>query len=180
MPQTELVRDKGYEILYLTDDVDEFALKMLANYKEKEFKSVSSGDLELGDSEEEKQEIKEKSEESKELFTFMCEKLDGKVKAVRLSERLKSHPVCLTSEGEVSIEMEKVLNSLPTDQKVKADRVLEINPEHEIFSRLRTLFDADRDKVADYAKLLYNQALLIEGLSVEDPVEFSRLICALM
>lgn len=179
MPQTELVRDSGFEILYLTDDVDEFAVKMLHTYKDKEFKSVSSGDLDLGKTEQ-KEEIKAKAEESKELFVFMKEALDGKVNDVRLSERLKSHPVCLTSEGEVSIEMEKVLNALPTDQKVKAQRILEINPEHEIFTKLRGLFDTNRDKVKDYAKLLYNQALLIEGLSVEDPVEFSRLICKLM
>lgn len=179
MPQTELVRDKGFEILYLTDDVDEFSLKMLREYKEKEFKSVSSGDLDLGESEE-KEEIKAKAEESKELFSFMKEALGEKVTDVRLSERLKSHPVCLTSEGEVSIEMEKVLNAMPTDQKVKAQRILEINPEHEVFGKLQSLFENDREKVKDYAKLLYSQALLIEGLSVEDPVEFSRLICSLM
>lgn len=180
MPQTELVRDKGFEILYLTEDVDEFALKMMRDYKEKEFKSVSSGDLDLGETAEEKEEIKAKAEESKELFTCMKEALGDKVSAVRISERLKSHPVCLTSEGEVSIEMEKVLNSLPSDQKVKAQRVLEINPEHEIFSKLTALYGTDPEKVKDYAKLLYNQALLIEGLSVEDPVEFSKLICSLM
>ncbi len=121
LPQTELVKDKGFEILYFTDNVDEFAIKMLMNFKEKEFKSVSAGDLDI-DTPEEKEEIKAKEEDAKELFKFMEEKLVGKVKTVRLSKRLKTHPVCLTSDGELSVEMEKVLNAMPNDQKVKADK----------------------------------------------------------
>ncbi|MCI7804625.1 MAG: molecular chaperone HtpG [Oscillospiraceae bacterium] len=179
LPQTELVKDKGYEILYFTDNVDEFAIKMLMNYKEKEFKSVSAGDLDL-DTPEEKEEIKAKEEDAKDLFKFMEEKLNGKVKTVRLSKRLKSHPVCLTSDGEVSVEMEKVLNAMPNDQKIQADKVLEINPEHPVFETLKDICGKDDEKLEKYTKLLYNQALMIEGLPVEDPTEFSNLVCELM
>ena len=179
LPQTELVKDKGFEILYLTENVDEFAIKMLMNYEGKEFKSVSAGDLDL-ETEEEKKEIEEKSKEHADLFTDMQKALEGKVKSVRLSQRLKSHPVCLTSEGALSLEMEKVLNAMPTDQKVQADRVLEINPEHPIFAKLVQLQKENPDKLKAYAKLLYDQALLIEGMSIEDPVAFSNQICELM
>lgn len=178
LPQTELVADKGFEILYLTDDIDEFAIKMIAAYKEKEFKSVSSGDLGL-DQEEEKED-KEVTEENKALFDYMKEILSGKVKNVKVSTRLKSHPVCLTAEGEVSIEMEKVLSMMPDNQNIKADKVLEINKNHEIFQSLKEAYEKDKDKVALYTNLLYNQALLIEGLSIEDPVEFTNNICKLM
>ena len=179
LPQTELVKDKGFEILYFTDNVDEFAIKMLMNFKEKEFKSVSAGDLDI-DTPEEKEEIKAKEEDAKELFKFMEEKLVGKVKTVRLSKRLKTHPVCLTSDGELSVEMEKVLNAMPNDQKVKADKVLEINPEHQVFETLKNIYGKDNDRLEKYCRLLYNQALMIEGLPVEDPVEFSNLVCELM
>lgn len=178
LPQTELVSDKGYEILYLTDDIDEFAIKIIANYKEKEFKSVSSGDLGLN--QEEEKEEKEATEENKALFDYMKDILSDKVKGVKVSTRLKSHPVCLTAEGEVSIEMEKVLSMMPENQNIKADKVLEINKNHEIFQALREAFENDKDKVALYTNLLYNQALLIEGLSIEDPVEFTNNICKLM
>jgi len=178
LPQTELVADKGYEILYLTDDIDEFAMKMIATYKEKEFKSVSSGDLGL-DQEEEKEE-KEVTEENKALFDYMKDILSDKVKNVKVSTRLKSHPVCLTAEGEVSIEMEKVLSMMPDNQNIKADKVLEINKNHEIFQSLKDAFENDKDKVTLYTNLLYNQALLIEGLSIEDPVEFTNNMCKLM
>ncbi len=180
LPQTELVKDNGFEILYLTDNIDEFALKALMQYKDKEFKSVSADDLGL-ETPEKKEELKAKEEESADLLSQLKEALNGKVTKVALSQRLKSHPVCLTSEGEISLEMEKVLNSMPTDQKIKAQRVLEINPEHEIFGKLKSLSDGgDKDKLGKYAKLLYDQALLIEGMSIEDPVEFSNLICELM
>ena len=149
------------------------------NYKEKEFKSVSAGDLDI-DTPEEKEEIKAKSEENKEMFAFMKEALGDKVKEVRLSQRLKSHPFCLTSDGELSLEMEKVLNAMPTDNKVKAEKVLEINPEHSIFAKLRELYTGDKDKLKMYAQLLYTQSLLIEGISIENPVEFSNMICDLM
>lgn len=176
MPQTELVAEKGYEILYLTDDVDEFALNILMNYKDKEFKSVSSGDL--GIDTEETEPAKEKKEE--ELFTYMKEKLADKVKDVRASKRLKTHPVCLSNEGAISIEMEKVLNAMPTDQTIKADKVLEINTRHEVFNALIEALENNKEKLDLYTSLLYNQALLIEGLPLEDPVEFSNHICELM
>ena len=180
LPQTELVKDNGFEILYLTDNIDEFAVKSLMSYKEKEFKSVSADDLGL-DTPEKKEELKAKEEESADLLKDMQEALNSKVTRVALSQRLKSHPVCLTSEGEISLEMEKVLNSMPTDQKVHAQRVLEINPDHEIFGKLKALSEGgDKDKLGRYAQLLYDQALLIEGMSIEDPVEFSNLICELM
>lgn len=180
LPQTELVKDNGFEILYLTDSVDEFAVKTLHAYKEKEFKSVSADDLGLENTEK-KEEIKAKEEENSDLLKDLASALDGKVTKVILSQRLKSHPVCLTSEGEISLEMEKVLNAMPSDQKVHAQRVLEINPEHEIFGKLKGLGEkGDKDTLGKYAKLLYDQALLIEGMSIEDPVEFSNLICELM
>jgi molecular chaperone HtpG len=178
LPQTELVSEKGYEILYFTDDVDEFAIKMLMNYKEKEFKSVSSGDLGIEEESEKQTESEEK--ESKELFDYMKEVLGEKVKNVRASKRLKSHPVCLTAEGEVSIEMEKVLSAMPNNQTVKADKVLEINVNHEVFSSLKTAFEQDKEKVKLFTNLLYNQALLIEGLPINDPVEFTNDICKVM
>ena len=179
LPQTELVKDKGYEILYLTDDVDEFALQMMHDYSEKEFKSVSASDLDL-DTEEEKKEFEKQTEENKDLLTFMKDALDGKVKAVVLSKRLKSHPVCLSNEGMLSIEMEKFLNSMPNDQKVKAERVLEVNASHPIFEKLSKLYAEDQEKLKTYAQLLYTQAELIEGMPVEDPVAFSNAVCELM
>lgn len=180
LPQTELVKENGFEILYLTDNIDEFAVKSLMNYKEKEFKSVSADDLGL-DSPEKKEELKAKEEESADLLKEMQEALNGKVTKVSISQRLKSHPVCLTSEGEISLEMEKVLNSMPTDQKVHAQRVLEINPNHEVFGKLKALSESgSKEKLGKYAQLLYDQALLIEGMSIENPVEFSNLICELM
>lgn len=178
LPQTELVKDKGYEILYLTDDVDEFALRMLHAYKGKEFKSVSSGDLGLEN--EDEKEAEKQAENYKELFSFMQDSLEGKVKEVRLSTRLKSHPVCLTSDGALSLEMEKILNALPQEHKVKAERVLEINGNHPILNKLNQLYMEDQDKLKAYSELLYAQALLIEGLSIEDPVAFSNLLSELM
>ncbi|HBB71723.1 MAG TPA: molecular chaperone HtpG, partial [Ruminococcus sp.] len=180
LPQTELVRDSGCEILYLTDNVDEFAIKTLMNYREKEFRSVSADDLGL-ETPEKKEELKAKEEESADMLKAIGEALDGKVSKVVLSQRLKSHPVCLTTEGEISLEMEKVINAMPTDQKISAQRVLEINPDHELFGKLKAVNDSgDKEKLGKYAKLLYSQALLIEGMSIDNPVEFSNLICELM
>lgn len=178
LPQTEVVLDKGYEILYFTDEVDEFAIKMLAAFNEKEFKSVSSGDL--GFDEEESEKAEEEDKANKDLFEEMKKHLEGKVKDVRVSKRLKSHPVCLSSEGEVSIEMEKVLQAMPDSQNVKADKVLEINTNHDVFQTLKNAFESDKDQVKLYTNLLYNQALLIEGLPVEDPLAFSNDICKVM
>ena len=181
LPQTELLRDQGYEILYLTDDVDEFALRMLFKYEDKEFKSVADKDLGL-ETEEEMDEIKKQNEENKDLLGFLRDALDGKVKEVRLSSRLKSHPVCLSSDGMVSLEMEKVLSAMPGEQKPKAERVMEVNASHPVFAAMRKLYadEGGRDRLKQYASLLYSQALLIEGMSIDDPVAFSNAICDLM
>jgi molecular chaperone HtpG len=179
LPQTELVSEKGYEILYFTDDIDEFAIKMLMNYKEKEFKSVSSGDLGIeADENEDKSESVEN--EHKDLFAEMKNILSGKVKDVKVSKRLKSHPVCLSTDGEVTIEMEKILSMMPDNQNIKADKILEINSNHEVFIALTNAFDNDKEKLNLYTNLLYNQALLIEGLPIKDPVEFTNNICKIM
>jgi molecular chaperone HtpG len=177
MPQTELLRDKGYEILYFTEDVDEFAIQMLMNYQEKEFKSVSASDLDLGEPEEKTTEDKDTD---KALFDKMKEVLGDKVSDIRLSKRLKTHPVCLTSSGGVSIEMEKVLKNMPEGHSVTAQKVLELNGNHEVFAALKSAMAGDPDKFALYTQLLYSQALLMEGLSVEDPLAFSNDICKLM
>lgn len=179
LPQTELVRDKGFEILYLTDHVDEFCLQMMHDYDGKEYKSVSADDLGL-ETEEEKEEIKKEEEDNKDMFEFLTEKLGGKVKAVKLSQRLKNHPVCITSEGMLSVEMEKVLSAMPDAQGAKAEKVLEINPNHAIFGKLKTLYDTDKEKAGEYADLLYSQALLIEGMPIENPVDFANKLCEIM
>ena len=182
LPQLEKVKEKGYEVLYCTQDIDEFALKVLMKYKDKEFKSISDADLDL-DTEEEKEQAKKLDEENKDMFEFMQKAIADKVKTVRLSKKLKSHPVCLSSDGgPITIEMEKVLNAMPQNngEKVKAEKALEINPEHPIFAKLKELFESDKDKLGEYTKLLYDQALLIEGMSIDDPVEFANLVCALM
>ncbi len=180
LPQTELLSEKGFEILYLTDDVDEFALTMLDSYKEKEFRSVSGSDLGIEDKKEKEDKEDAKEDANKELFEKMKTILSDEVKDVRISKRLKSHPVCLINEGEISIEMEKVLNAMPNNQKIKAEKVLEINEDHDVFKALKDAYKNDEDKFTLFTKLLYNQALLIEGLSVDNPVEFSNDICKLM
>jgi molecular chaperone HtpG len=184
LPQTELLKEKGYEILYLTAEVDEFAVRVLREYGGKEFRSVSTGeDLGLEESEEEKQEAQRLSEENKELLTELKEALGDKVSEVRLSQRLLRHPVCLASGGELSLEMEKVLNAMPdSGGNIKAERILEINAAHPVLAALKRIREEDggADKLPGYADLLYNQALLIEGLSIDDPVAFSNAICALM
>lgn len=179
MPQTELLLDKGYEILYFTDDIDEFAIKMLMKYKEKEFKSVSSSDLGIENNDEENK-VEENNEENKSLFDAMKDILSNKISSVKVSKKLKNHPVCLSNEGDLSIEMEKLLNSMPNNQGVKAEKVLEINTNHEVFTSLKDAYENDKDKFNLYTNLLYNQALLIEGLSISDPVEFTNNICKLM
>ncbi|CAG7645958.1 Chaperone protein HtpG [Paenibacillus solanacearum] len=179
LPQTELVADKGYEILYFTDDIDEFAIKMLMKYKDKEFRSVSSGDLGI-EADDSQKESEASSNENKELFDYMKELLSGKVTSVKASKRLKTHPVCLSTEGEVTIEMEKVLNAMPNNPNVKADKVLEINTNHAVYQSLKHAFDSDKEKLNLYTNLLYSQALLIEGLPIQDPVEFTNDICKIM
>lgn len=179
LPQTELVADKGYEILFFTDDIDEFAVKMIGSYKDKEFKSVSGGDLGL-EAEEAEDAADSNDTDNQELFNEMESYLAEKVKAVRASKRLKSHPVCLSNEGELSIEMEKILSSMPNNPSVKAEKILEINTKHEVFAALKEAYEKDKDKLKLYTELLYNQALLIEGLPIEDPVAFTNNICKIM
>ncbi len=179
LPQTEAVLAKGYEILYFMDNVDEFAAKTMMTYAGKPFKSVAANDLDL-DTAEEKQALDEKKEAHKDLFDLMCSALDGKVARVTLSSRLKTHPVCLTSEGDLTLEMEKVLNAMPTENKVQAKLVLEINPDHPVFAKLSALHGTDDETIRKYSRLLYDQALLIEGMPIADPVAFSNLICELM
>ncbi len=177
LPQAERIKDEGFEILYFLDEVDEFAIKMLGSYEEKEFRSISGSDLGLTD---EKEETEEKQEELAGLFDEMKKTLGEKVKSVRLSKRLKNHPVCLVSEGEISIEMEKVLNTMPNAGEVHADKILELNPDHPVFKKLQAAFKDDNEKFKLYTDLLYDQARLIEGLPIEDPVDFANKITKLM
>ncbi len=185
LPAAERVVDKGFDLLYLTEEVDEFVLQVLNRYgkkdEEKEFKNVSGADLGL-DSEEEKEKAKEKNEQNKDLFAAMKESLGDKVSEICVSQRLKSHPVCLTSVGAMSIEMEKVLSNMPgANQSMKSEKVLEINGDHEIFAALNSAFESkDTEKLASYTEILYQQARLIEGLAIEDPVAYANSICKLM
>jgi molecular chaperone HtpG len=179
LPQVELVKDKGYDILYLTENVDEFCLQMMRDYDGKAFKNVAQGDLNI-ESEEEKKELEKVSEDNKDLLGVIKEALADKVQDVKISSRLKTHPVCLTSSEGVSFEMEKVLNAMPNGEGVKAGRILEINPNHKIFEALQKVYETNKDKINDYASILFDQALLIEGFSIEDPVAFSNKICDLM
>src|SRR5665648_460907 len=172
------LKEEDYEILYFTDEIDEFAIQMIHQFKEKEFRSVSAGENGISDSEDDSD--KKLSDKEKELVDFMKEELKDKVKEVRISKRLKTHPVCLTADGALSIEMEQILNSMPESGGIKADKILEINENHEIYQSLRKLYETDREKLKIYTYILYNQALLIEGLGIEDPVELSNKICDLM
>ena len=180
LPQTELLKDKGYEILYMTENVDEFALKMMDEYEGKKFKNICAESLDLS-TDEEKEKLKEKNEDAKSLLELMKEGIGESVHAVRFTNKLKNHPVCLTSEGDVSVEMEKVLNALPNNGgAVHAKLCLEINAEHPIADKLTALAENDPETLKQYAKILYAQARLIEGMSVENPTEISNLICSLM
>ncbi len=179
LPQAETLQEKGFEMLCLTDNVDEFALRMLMKYDDKEFRNISADDLEL-ESTEEKEKVKELAEENKDMLAFVKESLGDKVKDVRLSGKLKSHAVCITTDGMISTEMEKVLNAMPAQEKIKAQRVLEINGEHPIFQRLQELYQSDKERLKLYAEILYDQALLLEGISLEDPSDFSQKLCQLL
>jgi len=185
LPQAEQVRDKGYEILYLTDEIDEFVVRMIGKFEEKDFRSVIDGDLEL-DSDEDKKELEQQEADNKEVLDFVKDSLDGKVAAVRLSSKLKSHPVSLAAQGEISLEMERYFKSMQGRQdggmfgEMKADRVLELNATHPSFTALKKAFDDDKEKAANYSKLLYGQALLTAGVPLEDPSEFSDLISTLL
>ncbi len=179
LPTVEMVKDKGFDILYLTDNVDEFCIQMLREYQEKAFKNINQGDLDI-DSDEEKKEIEKVNEDNKDLLETLKDALKDQVQDVKVSSRLKTHPVCLVSGEGVSFEMEKVLNQMPDGQNIKAGRILEINPNHQIFTALQSVFEKNKDKINDYASLLYDQALLIEGFSIDDPVGFSNKVCDLM
>ncbi len=182
LPQTEFVKSKGYEILYLTDEMDEFVFNILGQYKDKPFKSVSAEDIAEDDTEEAKENMKKLEEDNKELLEDIKKALGDKVSEVKLSPRLKSSAVCLTTKGDISLEMEKILSAMPMDQGIKAERVLELNPEHSVFETLNKIKseDADGNRLEVYAKLLYDQALLISGIQIDDPVEFSKSICQLI
>ena len=179
LPQVELVKDKGFDILYFTDYMDEFAIQTLMEYEGKKFINVCSKDLNLSSDEENKKLDKLNSEHS-DLFKAMKESLADSVSGVRFTNRLKSHPVCLTTEGDVSVEMEKVFNAMPTDNKIKANTILEINSEHKIVDKLNDLYKNDKDELAKYTKILYAQARLIEGLTIDNPTEISNLVCDLI
>lgn len=179
LPQVELVKDKGYDILYLTDYIDEFVVKTIMEYEQKKFVNICSKDLDLS-TEEEKEKLKKTNEKAKKMFDLMKEDLNSEVEKVRYTDRLKKHPVCLTNEGEISVEMEKVMNAMPTDDKVKAKTILEINKNHPIVKKLEDLYKNDKEKLKEYTKIIYAQARLIEGLSIDNPTEISNLICDLI
>lgn len=179
LPQVESVKEKKYDILYLTDYVDEFTIQALMEYEKHPFANVSDGNLEL-ESKEEKEELDKINQENKEMFDFMKEKLTEHVESVRFTHRLKNHPVCLTTEGAVSVEMEKVINAMPTDEKIKAHTILEINENHPIAQKIKKLFESDKEELEKYTKILYAEARLIEGLTLENPTEISGLICDLI
>ena len=178
LPQVEQVKEKGYEVLYLTDYVDEFVMQVLNEYEGKKFTNVSS-DIDL-DSEDEKKALEKKNEQLKDVFAAMKETLKDEISDVKLTHRLKNHPVCLVSKGNVSLEMEKVINAMPTDEKIKAETVLEINENHDISKKLEKLYQEDKEVLAKYTKILYAQARLIEGLPIENPTEISNLVCELL
>lgn len=178
IPQVEAVKNKGYEVLYCTDYVDEFAIKMLNKYADKEFKNVCTDSLEL-DSEKEIEKLKKKNEKSKDMFNIMKEAIP-EIKDIRFTNKLSNHPVCLSSAGEISVEMEKALNSMPIDNKISAEKVLEINEKHKIAKKLNELYKEDKKTLKKYAKVLYAQARLIEGLSIENPTEISNLMAEIM
>lgn len=179
LPQMEKINDKEIEVLYFLDDVDEFMINIMQTYADKPFKSVNKGDLDL-DSEEEKQALNQKQEENKNMLEAMKSALSNKVKDVRISSRLKQNPICLVSDDGLSIEMEKILSQGPNAQQIKANKILEINPEHEVFQTLKDINDNHPELLADYSNILYDQALLIEGMPIEDPVAYANKICDLM
>lgn len=177
LPQVETVKEKGFEVLYLTDYMDEFVFKVMQEYEGKKFMNVSNEAMDL-DSEEEKEALKKANEDNKKLFEKMQEFLNNSVSSIQFTHRLKNHPVCLTSKGDISVEMEKVMNAMPTDEKVKANVVMEINENHEISKKLEDLYKKkDFEAIEKYTKILYAQARLIEGLSLENPTEITNLIC---
>lgn len=178
LPQVEAVKDKKYEILYCTDYLDEFVLKMILKYEEKDFLNVSSDDLGLI-SKKEEESLKEYNDEDKDMFEEMKKAITD-IKDIRYTNRLTNHPVCLTTEGNISIEMEKTINAMPTDETIKSEKILEINLSHEIVSKLKQLYKNNQEQLQKYTKILYNQARLIEGLPIENPTELSNLVCDML
>ncbi len=176
LPQVEAVKEKDYEILYLTEYVDEFALQILMEYDSKKFVNISSDDFNL-DSEEDKKKIEEKNKKSEALFKEMVSALDNEIKEVRFTSKLKNHPVCISTKGNISVEMEKVMKQMPTDEKVTSEKILEINESHPIAKKLEKLYKEDKEMLSKYSKILYAQARLIEGLDVENPSEVTDMLC---
>lgn len=176
LPQVEAFKDKGYEVLYLTDNIDEFTLQVMMEYDGKKFASVSQENTDL-ESDDEKEIVEKINEDNKELLKFIKEALNNEVQEVRFTHKLKNHPVCLTNEGVISVGMEKTLNTMPNNQNAKAQMVLEINDNHDIAKKLRFLYESDKDNLKNYSKILYSGARLIEGLEIENPTEISNLIC---
>ena len=176
LPQVEAFKDKGYEVLYLTDNIDEFTLQVMMEYDGKKFASVSQENTDL-ESDDEKEIVEKINEDNKELLKFIKEALNNEVQEVRFTHKLKNHPVCLTNEGVISVGMEKTLNTMPNNQNAKAQMVLEINDNHDIAKKLRFLYESDKDNLKNYSKILYSEARLIEGLEIENPTEISNLIC---
>lgn len=180
LPQVDGIKDKGYEILYLTENVDEFVMQVLQEYKGKKFANVCANNIDL-DTTEEKAELEKVNKENKSMFEVMKEAVNSEVQNIRFTHKLRNHPVCLTSEGNISIGMEKTLKSMPNnDENIKAQTILEINENHPIAEKLKTLYENDKEELKDYTKVLYSQARLIEGLPIENPTEISNLICSLI
>lgn len=179
LPQIDALKEKGYEVLYCTDNVDEFALKMLDEYDGKKFANVCAEEIDLS-TEDEKKQLEEQNESGKDMLEEMKNILSGAVQSVKFTNRLKNYPACLSSEGNISVEMEKILNSMPTDNKVKADIVLELNASHPVAEKLKTLYTEDKDSFNKFTKLLYDQARLIGGMTIENPSEFINMISELM
>ena len=180
LPQVDGIKDKEYEILYLTENVDEFVMQVLQEYEGKKFANVCADNIDL-ESKEEKEELEKVNEENKSMFEVMKEAINSEVQNIRFTHKLKNHPVCLTSEGAVSIGMEKTLNAMPNNnENIKAQTILEINENHPIVNKLKDLYEKDKDGLKDYTKVLYSQARLIEGLPIENPTEISNLICNLI
>lgn len=180
LPQVEGIKDKEYEILYLTENVDEFVMQVLQEYDEKKFANVCADNIDL-ETKEEKEELEKVNEENKSMFEVMKEAINSEVQNIRFTHKLKNHPVCLTSEGAVSIGMEKTLNAMPNNnENIKAQTILEINENHPIVNKLKDLYQNNKDGLKDYTKVLYSQARLIEGLPIENPTEISNLICNLI
>ena len=179
LPQVEQVKQKEYDILYLTDYVDEFTIQALMEYEEKKFMNVSSSELDL-ETKEEKEKTESKNKEYSDIFNLMKESLDNQVTEIEFTNRLKNHPVCLTTKGNISVEMEKVINAMPTDEKIKASLILELNENHAIADKLKELYENDKEELKKYTKILYAQARLIEGLQIDNPTEISNLICEIM